>query len=320
LCCQINFSDLLAVMIDNRVSFITHGAKAMCSKLDRHGFMNQAKLAKFKVWRPLQAGPSMKLDGVFHVVMHVQTAYFLFFYLLALVPCAVAQTESAVPTVETITARMAQARTENRAHFRPYRVTREYKLFGKERVTTKSEVIADITFVTPDLKKYVIQHTDGNVMGEKIVHRVLDGEVGVAKDSSSTDISRDNYDVHFIREEEVSARRCYVLELLPRRNDKNLLRGEVWVDANTYLLQRVEGQPAKSSSWWVRDMRIVLLYSDVDGMWLQTALEATANVRILGPSAIVSSDMKYEFSDLVATEPSALQEPSVEGTSLKGKR
>jgi len=320
LCCQINFSDLLAVMIDNRVSFITHGAKAMCSKLDRHGFMNQAKLAKFKVWRPLQAGPSMKLDGVFHVVMHVQTAYFLFFYLLALVPCAVAQTESAVPTVETITARMAQARTENRAHFRPYSVTREYKLFGKERVTTKSEVIADITFVTPDLKKYVIQHTDGNVMGEKIVHRVLDGEVGVAKDSSSTDISRDNYDVHFIREEEVSARRCYVLELLPRRNDKNLLRGEVWVDANTYLLQRVEGQPAKSSSWWVRDMRIVLLYSDVDGMWLQTALEATANVRILGPSAIVSSDMKYEFSDLVATEPSALQEPSVEGTSLKGKR
>ena len=262
----------------------------------------------------------MKLDGVFHVVMHVQTAYFLFFYLLALVPCAVAQTESAVPTVETITARMAQARTENRAHFRPYRVTREYKLFGKERVTTKSEVIADMTFVTPDLKKYVIQHTDGNVMGEKIVHRVLDGEVGVAKDSSSTDISRDNYDVHFIREEEVSARRCYVLELLPRRNDKNLLRGEVWVDANTYLLQRVEGQPAKSSSWWVRDMRIVLLYSDVDGMWLQTALEATANVRILGPSAIVSSDMKYEFSDLVATEPSALQEPSVEGTSLKGKR
>jgi hypothetical protein len=100
--------------------------------------------------------------------------------------------------------------------------------------------------------------------------------------------------------------------LLPRRNEKSLLRGEVWVDANTYLLQRVEGQPAKSSSWWVRDIRIVLLYGDVDGMWLQTDLEATANVRILGPSAMVSSDMKYEFSELVADEPAALEEPSVD--------
>jgi Outer membrane lipoprotein-sorting protein len=251
--------------------------------------------------------------------MHLQTTCFFFFYLLALVPCAVAQTASAVPTVETITGRMAQARAENRAHFRPYSVTREYKLFGKDRVTTKSEVIADIAFVTPDLKKYVIQHADGNVMGETIVRRVLDGEVAVAKDARSSDISRDNYDFHFIREEEISARRCYVLELLPRRNEKNLLRGEVWVDANTYLLQRVEGQPAKGSSWWVRDVRIVLLYSDVGGMWLQTALEATGNVRIVGQSTIISSDMKYELNDLVADEPSALQGPSVEGTILKGK-
>src|ERR1700680_5028383 len=120
---------------------------------------------------------------------------------------------------------MAQARTENRAHFRPYSVTREYKLFGKERVTTKSEVIADITFMTPELKKYVIQHTDGNVMGEKIVRRVLDGEVGVAKAAVPTDSSRDKCDCLIIREEEISARRCYVLELLPKRNDKNLLRG-----------------------------------------------------------------------------------------------
>jgi len=261
----------------------------------------------------------MERDGAFHVVMNAQTAYFLFFYLLALVPCTVAQAESAVPTVETITGRMAQARSKNRALFRPYRVTREYKLFGKERVATKSKVIADVTFMTPELKKYVIQHTDGNVMGEKIVRRVLDGEVGVAKDSGSTDISKDNYDFLFIREEEISARRCYVLELLPKRNDKNLLRGNVWVDANTYLLQRVEGQPAKSSSWWVRDMRIVLLYSDVGGMWLQTALEATANVRILGQSAMVSSDVKYELSELVADEPSALQEPSVDRIILKGE-
>jgi hypothetical protein len=46
---------------------------------------------------------------------------------------------------------MAQTLTKNRAQFRPYSVTRDYKLFGKEKGTTKSEVIAsEATFVQPD--------------------------------------------------------------------------------------------------------------------------------------------------------------------------
>ena len=304
-------------MTDNRISFMPP-CKGDVFQTGQTRFHESAYTIGIQYKATTPGRTIDKMAGSLFVVTQTQTAYFLFFYLLALAPCAVAQTASAVPTVE-ITARMAQALTKNRAQFRPYSVTRDYKLFGKEKGTTKSEVIAEITFVTPGLKTYVIQHTDGNGMGEHIVRQILDREVGVAKDSSSTNISGNNYDLHFIREEDFSAQRCYVLELLPRRNDKNLLRGEVWVDANTYMLQRVEGQPAKSSSWWVRDIRIVLLYGDVDGMWLQTALEATANVRILGASAIVSSDMKYEFSELVADEPSALQGLSVEGEILKGK-
>jgi len=93
--------------------------------------------------------------------------------------------------------------------------------------------------------------------------------------------------------------------LLPRRKDKNLLRGNIWVDANTYLLRRTEGQPAKAPSWWVRDVRIALRYGDVGGMWLQTASEATAHVRILGPCTMVSRDVKYKITELVADASSA---------------
>ena len=51
---------------------------------------------------------------------------------------------------------MAQARAENRARLRPYIVTRNYKLFGKDESKAKSEVIADVAFVPPDSKKYTI--------------------------------------------------------------------------------------------------------------------------------------------------------------------
>ncbi len=82
---------------------------------------------------------------------------------------ASAQTGSTVPNVEAIVARMAQARAENRARSRPYIVTREYKLYGKERQATKSQVVADVTFVPPDSKKYTIQQINGSGLGKMII-------------------------------------------------------------------------------------------------------------------------------------------------------
>ncbi len=229
-----------------------------------------------------------------------QTSWLLFLHLVAVVACASAQTGSTVPTVEAIVARMARARTENRAHFRSYIVTRDYKLFGKERDKTKSQVIADVAFVPPDSKKYTIQQTNGSGLGGMIVRRMLANEAEVTKDYASTDFSPDNYGFRFLRAEGVMDQRCYVLELIPRREDKHLLRGNVWVDANTYLPRRFEGELAKAPSWWVRDVRVAFAYGKVGGMWLQTASEASANVRVLGRSTMVSQDVRYKLNETVA--------------------
>ena len=219
-----------------------------------------------------------------------------------------APTASIIPPIEAIIAGMAQARAENQAHFRSYIVTRDYKLFGKERAKTESQVIADISFVPPDTKKYTIQKANGTGFGETVVRRMLMSEVEIARDYASTDFSPDNYDFRFILEENVGGQGCYVLELLPKRKDKNLLQGKIWVDADTYLPKRIEGEPVKTPSWWLRSLRIELSYGEVGGMWLQTALEATAAVRILGPHTMVSRDVKYQLSDLiVAARPNKFQ-------------
>jgi hypothetical protein len=205
-----------------------------------------------------------------------------------------AQTESPVST-ESIIARMATAGEHNHLHFHPYVVTRDYKVFGKEAMIPASEVIAELTFVPPYLKSYAIRHTHGTSMGESVVRRLLEGQIAFAKDSGSTDISKGNYNFQFIREEVVNGERCYVLELLPRRKAKNLLRGDIWVDADTYLIHRIEGEPVKSSSWWLRDVRVVLLFGYVGDMWMQTSSESTANVRIVGQYKMISQDLSYNF-------------------------
>jgi len=229
-----------------------------------------------------------------------QAAGVLVLYLAAGMASASAQTASSVPTVETIVARMARARAENRASFRPYTVTRDYKLFGKDESNSKSEVIADVAFVPPDSKKYAIQKTNGSRLGKMIVRRILASEVEITRDYTSTDLSPENYGFRFLHEEDVNGQRCYVLEMLPRRKDKHLLRGDVWVDANTYLIRRFEGRPARNPSWWVRDVHVALAYGDVGGMWLQTASKSTAQARILGPYTVISRDVNYQISEPLA--------------------
>jgi hypothetical protein len=243
--------------------------------------------------------------SVFCLIVRPQAIWLLFLFFVAAAAGASPQTGSTVPTVETIVARMAQARADNQIHIRSYIVTRDYKLFGKERQNSKSQVIANVTFVPPDLKHFSIQQTNGTGLGETIVRRMLASEAEIAKDYSSTDFTAENYDFRFSREEDVSDQPCYVLQLLPRRDDKHLLRGNIWIDANTYLVRRAKGEPAKTPSWWVRDIRIALFYGDVGGMWLQTASEGTATVRILGLFTIVSRDVKYKISEVVVSGHSA---------------
>jgi len=234
-----------------------------------------------------------------------QIASLVLLFLASTVAGGSAQMESPVP-IETIIARMAQAGEDNHAHFLPYVVTRDYQLFGKERNTPTSQIIVELTFVPPYLKSYAIRHTNGSSMGATIVRRMLEGQMAFAKDSGSTDISQGNYDFRFIREEDVNGHHCYVLALLPRRKAKNLLRGNIWIDASTYLIQRVEGEPVKSSSWWLRDVRIVLLFGYVGQMWMQTSTESTANVRIVGQYKIISQDMSYKI-DQPTPAPSSAQ-------------
>ena len=232
----------------------------------------------------------------------VQASWLLSLCLVTLVQYASAQTGNPMPTLESIIARMAQARDENKIRFRPYIVTRDYKLSDAVRYKPKAQVVADVSFVPPNFKKYAIQQASGLGLGEFIVRRMLASEAEITKDNRSTDISPDNYDFRFLREEEAGGQHCYVIELVPRRKDTHLLRGNIWVDAKTYLIHRTEGEPAKTLSWWLRDVRIVLLYGEVGGMWLQTTLEATASVRILGQYTMVSRDFKYEMGEFIAAD------------------
>jgi hypothetical protein len=207
---------------------------------------------------------------------------------MALAQAQAPQKEEDVPT---ILSRMAIAQQQNAARSRAFTVTRDYQLLDKGN-EPKAQIVAEITFVPPNQKQYQIQSSHGG-LGEKVLRDILNRETEMPKDPQRKALTTENYDFQLLGREAVDGRQCFVLGLKPKREDKELIRGKAWVDAETYNVRRVEGNPAKSPSWWIHDIYVLMTFAEVDGMWLRTFTHAVANVRFKGRYEMVSRDLDY---------------------------
>lgn len=232
--------------------------------------------------------------------------WFVFLYLSGFAGSAQAPNS----TLETIVARMTAAQAANQKGLLPYTVVREYRMFGKNEQDAKSHVVAQVRFTPPAEKEYEITKASGKGLGKKVVRKMLAGEAEI-EDKSSGDISLENYQFALLGEESLNGRHCYVLQLTPLRKDTHLLDGRAWVDSETYLIHRAEGKPAKKPSWWLKNVHFAMTYENVEGMWLATGMEATADIRILGHCKMISEDVEYRIGDMADTEPSKARPPTL---------
>ena len=188
-----------------------------------------------------------------------------------------------------------------------YQVIREYRLFGAKDSKANSEVVAEVNFRPPASKGYRIQKSSGSNRGQQVVRRILDREVEATsrnsnnKDSSA--ISRDNYTFNYIGEATVDGQSCYVLGLKPKRAASDLIAGQAWVDQHSFLVRLVDGEVEKTPSWWLKKVHVKLVFADLDGIWVQTGMEANADVRIVGAHTLTSRILDYRRADEVAATP-----------------
>ena len=219
---------------------------------------------------------------------------------LGLCAQAAAQSSDTANGLETIVARMEAAQQDNRDRIRAYTVVREYTLTSEKKPEAPSQVTAEVNFVPPGTKAYEIRETNGRGHGEKVVRRVLQHEAEMAGQSDHSAVSPANYDFNLVGKETLEGRECYVLALRPKRESKDLLKGHAWVDAATYQVRRIMGEPAKNPSWWVKKVTVELSFAEVGGMWMQTAAKADADVRFVGNHVLLSRDVDLRVADQVA--------------------
>jgi hypothetical protein len=198
------------------------------------------------------------------------------------IPLASQVMPSKPPDLDPILQRIEDAQRQNSALSRPYEVTREYKVFRGNNTQAISQVVAQIDFVPPDTKTCKITQTSGNSWGIKIVRDLLDSETASTRKAHSTEITRANYDFAFLRQQNSEDAPEYVLAISPKRKDKYLLRGQIWVDTHTFRIRQIEGVPARSPSFWLKELHVTLQYGELGGIWVPVKYGAIAKIRFLG--------------------------------------
>jgi len=137
----------------------------------------------------------------------------------------------------------------------------------------------------------VISRSGSAVVQSHVFDELLEAEV-VTNQQAGELLTRENYTFRLAGQEEFAGRRCYVLTTEPRRKDKRLLKGRIWVDAEDYGIVHIEGRPSDSISFWVGRPMIVQDFTKIDGLWWASMRRSYIDNVFLG-----KSDLTVEYSD-----------------------
>ena len=161
---------------------------------------------------------------------------------------------------------------------RTYAVT---DLHGK--VHAKETVRMD--YVAPDKKTFVTIAEEGSVLVRRLVlKRLMESEASAAtgEDHRDSAITPANYSFLLLGQEDLGRYHCFVLEVLPKRRDKFLFEGKIWIDSQEFAVVKIAGHPAKNLSFWISRADFVRQYEKIDGFWLPAKDETFVDVKFYG--------------------------------------
>jgi hypothetical protein len=95
----------------------------------------------------------------------------------------------------------------------------------------------------------------------------------------------------------------YVLTVQPKIPNKLLYRGRVWVNSKDFAVCRIEAEPAKNPSMWIKSTAIHHVYKKFGDFWFPAENESTSSMRV-GGRAVLS--IKYRNYEILAAR--SLQE------------
>ena len=171
----------------------------------------------------------------------------------------------------------------------------EYRgLFGGRNASM--EVFA--TYTAPDQHNFsVVSQSGSKLLLNRVLLKLLDSEKEAFQNHKQVELSPENYKFELLGTEKIpQGDTCYVLTVKPIKPNKFLYAGKIWVDAHDFAVVRMEGEPAKAPSFWVRDTQIDSNWEKVGGFWFIAHNHSISHIRMGGVATLTIDYGDYQVT------------------------
>jgi hypothetical protein len=250
-------------------------------------------------------------------VIRMTASLFLLCLMLASIPAPVSKAQqtdvppNAIPepslTVDQVVANLEEKNRERAAELQGFQGTRTYRLEYRGALGSRdAEMTVSLTFTSPDEKEFtVVSQSGSRFIVDHILKRLLleEKEASNGENRQRIALSSRNYDFTLAGLEGPPESSEYVLNVIPKTDYKYLYRGRIWVDAKEFAVTRIEAQPAKSPSFWVKNSEITQKYQKVGGLWLPLENRTDSLIRLGGHALLLIQYGGYNLTQATPFEP-----------------
>lgn len=201
----------------------------------------------------------------------------------------------AAVTADQLFARITTNNELRSAALRDYTVSRTYQVVDLEGKVHAQE-IGRMAYRAPDKKVFIVKSESGSVLVRRLALNPLiasEIEAAAGKQHHDSSITPANYTLHLLGEQQVGPYHCYVAQAVPKRRDKYLFEGKIWIDTEDYAVVRIQGHPARKLSFWIEQADFVREYEKIDQFWLSRRDETFVQVRLYGKKVLTIDHADY---------------------------
>jgi hypothetical protein len=201
-------------------------------------------------------------------------------------------------TGDEVIAKMLERNRLRNEQLQRYSAVRTYEIRNLEGKLAAQTVVR-VDYEAPDKKTFNKTAEKGSGI---VRHLVFDGlmqsesETSSGREHHNSAITSANYTFVLAGEEDLGPYHCFVLEAAPKRKDKYLFEGKIWIDAEDFAVVKIAGHPAKKPSFWVNRADFVRQYQRIDGFWVPCRDETHVEVKIYGRRIFTVDHQQYKIN------------------------
>jgi hypothetical protein len=172
----------------------------------------------------------------------------------------------------------------------------------------EARMVVDVTYRAPSVKQFkVVSQSGSTFVIDHIFKRLMQSEQEFISDRNRQQdaLNTENYNFTLAGYETTANGGKYVLNISPRKKNKFLYRGKIWVDAKDFAVVRIEAQPAENPSIWIKKTQIDHSYQKVGDFWLPAQDHTDSQIRLGGAAVLFIDYQDYKIvnaSPLPGTE------------------